>query len=340
VAVVSTARRKGGEVRLGVVTVSGHRVALTARDFPAPPRPVGRIELPEPYEPRSKAFLGAAAAQLRAVKLRGDGLVGVTGSANGRGAQALEIAVQAEAHPCAACPDLRSHLRAAERAVRLAADAVRLERSIRGRTESLARQFDRVLRILEAWGYIDGWALTPSGERLARLYHECDLLVAEALDTGQLDGLDAAATAALVSAFTYEARGPAGTGPAPWFPSRRVRERWTAIEELATELNRSEQEAGLPQTRRPDAGFMALAHAWAAGEPLGQVMADEEISAGDFVRNAKQLIDLLRQLGDLAPDRDTAASAREAADRVFRDVVAASSVLAIERDVAIKIVES
>ena len=42
-----------------------------------------------------------------------------------------------------------------------------IERRIRGRTESLARQFDRVLRVLEAWGYVDGWSLTDAGEQLA-----------------------------------------------------------------------------------------------------------------------------------------------------------------------------
>ena len=43
---------------------------------------------------------------------------------------------------------------------------------------------------------------------------------------------------------------------------------------------------------------MGLAHAWAAGEDLAEVISDEEISGGDFVRNVKQLIDLVRQLGD------------------------------------------
>ena len=37
---------------------------------------------------------------------------------------------------------------------------------------------------------------------------------------------------------------------------------------------------------------MGLAHAWAAGEDLAEVISDEEISGGDFVRNIKQLIDL------------------------------------------------
>src|SRR6202011_2557843 len=124
---------------------------------------------------------------------------------------------EAAEHPCAACPDLKAHVRAADRADRLATEASRLERTIRGSTESLARQFDRVLRVLEAWGYVDGWHLTEGGERLARLYHECDLLIAEVIGAGLLDGLDAASVAGLVSTFTYEARGPAGTAPLPWF---------------------------------------------------------------------------------------------------------------------------
>ena len=51
------------------------------------------------------------------------------------------------------------------------------------------------------------------------------------------------------------------------------------------------------------------------------------ISPGDFVRNVKQLIDLLRQLGEVLPDEGSAANARRAADALFRGVIAASSVV-------------
>jgi ATP-dependent RNA helicase HelY len=71
---------------------------------------------------------------------------------------------------------------------------------------------------------------------------------------------------------------------------------------------------------------MAIAHGWASGGDLGDVLADEEITAGDFVRTAKQLIDLLRQLGMLAPVSSTASAARAGADAVHRDLVAASSI--------------
>jgi ATP-dependent RNA helicase HelY len=75
---------------------------------------------------------------------------------------------------------------------------------------------------------------------------------------------------------------------------------------------------------------MAIAQGWAAGGDLSDVLAGEEITAGDFVRTAKQLIDLLRQLGMLAPVPSTAAAARSAADAVHRDLVAASSIVEAE----------
>ena len=49
------------------------------------------------------------------------------------------------------------------------------------------------------------------------------------------------------------------------------------------------------------------------------------MTGGDFVRNVKQVIDLLRQIADVAPEPATAAAARAAADRCRRGVVAASS---------------
>jgi len=231
-----------------------------------------------------------------------------------------------EANPVASCPELGSHLRHAARAERLAGDAERLARRIRGRTESLARQFDRVLRVLEAWGYIDGWALTDRGERLARVYHEADLLVTECACAGLLDGLGPAPLAGLASIFTFEARGP-GEAPAPWFPDPGLRARWTEVERLAVELNASAAEAGLPLVRPPDAGFVGMATAWAGGGDLDHVLGGEELSGGDFVRNVKQLVDLLRQLALVAPVAATREAAGAGADALFRGVVAASSVV-------------
>ncbi|MDZ7732458.1 MAG: hypothetical protein U5R31_04495 [Acidimicrobiia bacterium] len=84
----------------------------------------------------------------------------------------------------------------------------------------------------------------------------------------------------------------------------------------------------LEPTREPDPGFLHVAHAWCAGRPLDEVLEDEELlTGGDFVRNMRQLVDLLRQLADAAPEPATRAAARRAATELHRGVVAASSIV-------------
>ena len=109
-----------------------------------------------------------------------------------------------------------------------------------------------------------------------------------------------------------------------------MQRRWAQLERIAADLNATERDAGLPQTRNPDPGFFAVAHGWAAGEDLADVIGDEAVTGGDFVRNMKQLIDLLRQLAIVtaATSPKTSTAAEQAADRLLRGVVAASSVAA------------
>ena len=330
--VLQRTRGRGDETKLLVLTADRGVIRLGPTDFAGPVRPIAAIELPRPFAPRSPSFRRAVAEALKGVRVRPDG------GGNGRGRSHDGGAVSsgdtpetpgrdgARSHPVAGCPDLGTHLRYAERAERLARDVDRLERRIRGRTESLARQFDRVLRVLDSWGYVEAWQLTKQGEMLTRLYSETDLLLAESLQEGLLDGLDTPSLAAVCSVFSYETRGPdQGAAHRVRFPNRMVRDRVMAIERISRDLNVVEDEAGLPETRPPDGGFAAIAHGWAAGKDLEDVLFDEELTGGDFVRNVKQLIDLLRQVGDVAPRPETASTARSAADALFRGVVAASS---------------
>jgi ATP-dependent RNA helicase HelY len=54
---------------------------------------------------------------------------------------------------------------------------------------------------------------------------------------------------------------------------------------------------------------------------LEEIFADDEVGAGDFVRNMRQLLDLLRQLRDAYPE--LAPIARLALRQIDRGVVAA-----------------
>ena len=83
-----------------------------------------------------------------------------------------------------------------------------------------------------------------------------------------------------------------------------------------------EEDLGLPVTRPPHEGFADYAYRWALGDSLDEVLADEELPGGDFVRQAKQVIDLLRQLAML----DDSAPFGDAASALERGVVGYSSV--------------
>lgn len=327
VVVLSTAQRKKGDLILRAITGGRKLVSLGPRDFHSPPVAVGRLALPSPFAPKNRDFQRRVALSLLEADVGREG--GVHRYWEQRG--------EAPSSAVASCPDLRAHMRAAARAERLGRQVVRLQQQVLGRTESLARQFDRVLQLLEQLGYVDGWSLTAAGARLARIYHEQDLLVAECAERGIFDGLRPADLAALVSVFTYEARGPLNADAAvPKVPGHRAQERWGAVQAVAREVAGAEEALGLPATRPPDPGFAAIAHGWARGKELGRLLVPAEgpgeprpagFSAGDFVRNVKQLIDVLRQLGEVLPDEVSADAARRAADALFRGVVAASSVV-------------
>ncbi len=274
---------------------------------------VGEVDMPLPYAPSNKSFQHEVArelAQVRGMRKRS------------RGSRATEAA--APRHPVADCPDVDRHLRSLAHAGRVRGEIADLDRRIAGSHGSLTRELDRVLSVLEQRGMVDGWELTARGALLVRVFHECDLLIADCLAAGLLDGLRAPDLAAVVSCFTYEHRSKV-PAPAPWYPTRDLRQRVEAVLDRAEELRSVELAAGLPGTRAPDPTFLPLAHAWASGRDLDVVLDDEDMSGGDFVRNVRQLIDLLRQVGDAALDPATRHAGRAAAEALHLGVVAAST---------------
>ena len=184
---------------------------------------------------------------------------------------------------------------------------------------SLSQQFDALVSVLRERGHLDGWALSASGSLVSRIFHEMDLCVAETLSRGLLDGLSPSELASVLSAFTYEHRSP-GPRPQVRVPSDSAYRRLRRIEAALEDLRRTERRLGAGPTRRLERGFTAAAHRWAAGGSL-EALLDEGFSAGDFVRNIKQLVDLARQVAAVSPDPETAKTARRAVDALNRGVV-------------------
>ena len=231
------------------------------------------------------------------------------------------------AHPCAQDPELKFKLNAAKSADRIDKEIAQLESRVDKAAEVVSQRFDDVISLLERWEYVSDWQLTDRGRLLSRVFHESDLLVAETIATKLLDGLDPTSLAAVCSAFVYEYRRP-DPAPEPTFASTQLRSRFRRIQQLSVQLQREEAAAGLTPHRQPDPGYVDTVVKWAGGAELSELL-DEDTTPGDFVRTMKQLIDLLRQVAQHAPDELTRSAADTAVTRVLRGVVLSASTMPI-----------
>jgi ATP-dependent RNA helicase HelY len=195
------------------------------------------------------------------------------------------------------------------------------------RTNSIARTFDRVCSVLTILGYLDGERVTEPGRRLARIYSELDLVAAECLREGVWDGLGPADLACAASLLVYEARMSDDAAP-PRVPKGPAREAIERTLRIWLDTHNIEADYDLDFQREPDTGFAWAAYRWASGHRLEAVLDEAGLTAGDFVRWCKQLIDLLGQIADAAAaGRSTGVreSARGAVDLIRRGVVAYTS---------------
>jgi ATP-dependent RNA helicase HelY len=310
-----------------VLTADRQARRLSLADFPTPVTAITRIRIPKSFNGRNPQSRRDLASTLRA---RTHGFTPPpprtsTGATPVPGSDRIEqLRRELRDHPCHRCPDREDHARWSERWFKLDRDARTLRRRIEQRTNTIARQFDRVCEVLDALEYLDGDSVTPRGRTLMRIYNEMDLVTAESLRTGLWDDLDASQLAAVLSALVYESR-KADDASAPRIPGGRVRDVLGEMTSLWADLDALERDHKLDQLREPDLGFCWAAFRWAEGDDLDDVLESTDLAAGDFVRWMKQLLDLAGQVGDAAggPLRDTA---REAVDRIRRGVVAYSSV--------------
>lgn len=304
--VVRRMARRSKAPRVLAVSERGNALSMGARDMVEGTISLGNIQVPNRRRSDHRALHREMAAQLRrlppkhrtsAQSLRGSGL---------------------HDHPVAGCPDLDVHLRNARKAIRTRRRLAHLQSEGAWAAKGLPSRFASVRGLMEEWGYLAGWRVTPAGERLRLVYNERDLLVSEAVINGLFGGLDPGETAALGSVFVYDPRNSSPPS-APW-PTGRLANRWERLVELAEKLNRAESSHRIEPTRFPESGGGGDMYRWANGASLADLVESGQ-TPGDFVRTARQLVDLLKQLRDAFPQVSDAA--RSALRRMDRGVVAA-----------------
>ena len=317
----------GDSPRPYVVTAGRQARRLAAVDFPTPVEALTRLRIPKNFNGRNPQMRRDLASALR------DRTHDLTPPPTRErrqptgGPEDEEIArlrAELRSHPCHGCDDREDHARWAERWFKLDRDAATLRRRVERRTNTVARQFDRVCEVLTALDYLDGERVTDRGKRLMRIYSELDLVAAEALRQGLWDELPASGLAAALSVLVFEARRP-DDASAPRVPGGATQEAIGETVRLWGQLDALERDHRLDFLRQPDLGFAWVAFRWAEGDDLDDVLSTSDLSAGDFVRQMKQLVDFAGQIADAAAGTPVRETARDVVRRLRRGVVAYSS---------------
>jgi ATP-dependent RNA helicase HelY len=326
-----------GEPRPLVLNEDRWAGRLSAADFTGPITVLGRMRLPKRVDHRVPRIRRDLAASLRNTGIHPPVTPGRRARAGLEAADAADLDALRRAlrgHPCHGCDDREAHARWGERAGRLEKETEQLRQKVNATTHSLARAFDRITALLREREYLDGagddLVVTAHGTRLSRLWGESDLLTAECLRHGIWEGLEPADLAAVVSALVYESR--RDDGGMPRVPAGAVTNALDATVRLWSELESDEREHRVDRTRQPDFGFAWPVHRWARGQSLAAVLTaaaenGQELSAGDFVRWCRQVIDLLDQLAAVAdPDSTVGHAAEQAVRAVRRGVVGLATI--------------
>ncbi|WP_313814624.1 DEAD/DEAH box helicase [Glutamicibacter sp.] len=321
-----------------VLTEEGQLRRLSAEDLNGPLQIVSRIRIPKGFTGQTPKERRDLASSLRNAIYdhrppRQDAQsFDYTGSDTFE-RQIQELRLQMQDHPCHACSEKDAHMRWADRYWKLKKSADKARRQIRGRTNSIATQFDRICNVLEQFGYLQSdsaseeFTITDAGRRLRRIYGERDLLSSQVLETGMLTNLKAEELCAVVAFLVYQGRRDFDR-PDPSMPTQKIGDIWTRTINIWGKLSDAEEAANLEPTAPPESGLIWPIYKWARGASLNSALRGTDLAPGDFVRWAKQVIDTLDQFAkntDLPPR--LVRNAYTAMDLVKRGVIAYSNVL-------------
>src|SRR5699024_6334974 len=112
----------------------------------------------------------------------------------------------------------------------------------------------------------------------------------------------------------------------PAMPTELLQGALDVVDEHWYDLQQAERQADLTVTPQPHPGLVWPIVRWVRGHELLASLTGADMAAGDFIRWARQVMDLLEQLAkldDLHPD--LARRCRRAKDLVNRGIVAYSS---------------
>ena len=302
---VITKSRPTSMPQVNVIDLHGRTHTISPEQVDKGVQVVGKIDLPQPIAKRNKNFRVSVSIELKKLltktgRVRKDTKQKTKPKGKQKNAELLDEYISAMK------------------------ETTKLTRRVQSRGQSLARQFERILAILNEYGYVDNWELTEKGIALSKINAEADLVITEHLINNLFDDFTVPELAAFLSAFIFESRFDSDLRSTR-FPTESLEKAFKKSEKYITKLNTNERDAGIKESRGLDFAMVYPSYLWAKGKPLNEILESRDIAGGDFVRAMKSILDLLRQIEDASPGQKTKDLASATIDACFRDIIEISS---------------
>ena len=163
-AVVLGSDHNAREPRPAVLTLDNQLRRLGIHDLEGPITPVTRVRIPKSFDaklPKSRKDL--ASSVRNAIRENRPPAPSSTRNTDFGRAAALpdqekriaDLRQALRSHPCHGCSEREDHARWAERWWKLRRETDGLVREIQGRTNTIAKTFDRVCDVLSSYGYLE-----------------------------------------------------------------------------------------------------------------------------------------------------------------------------------------
>ena len=187
----------------------------------------------------------------------------------------------------------------------------------------LSKEFTQVSNVLVELGYItaadSSAAVTASGQLLRHLHSENALLLAEGIQQNVFEDLNPAELAAAVSSLVFEPRREEAEA-VPRLKSEAAATAIKKLNEIFLGLREIEARNRVNTVTKPELGFSWAIFLWVEGKPLNRILQVADMSAGDFVRTSRRLVDVLEQLASVS-NTGVQNSARAAVSAIRRGIV-------------------
>ena len=236
------------------------------------------------------------------------------------GRQTKAMLQKMHSYECDTCKLFKKHMKILDVLARYSAKEKALEKEIEKQKDIFWNKFLSHRAVLMDYGYIKDDYPTERGITISQIRSENDLVLAQVIFSGVLDGLTPAELASVICAITTEDMRADLYSQLPLSPN--VRKRLNKIKDIRRDLDKKQKNHDVEDPMYVNGFYSPLIEMWATGSEWDDIIDQVDMGEGDIVRCFKRVIDVLRQFCTISNiPEDLVFTAREAIELIQKSPI-------------------